>query len=135
MREAAIFGYFGQTLHITDESHLYMRNAQNPEVVAPLFSWMPFDMRSRWNPARFKECELGPPLPFSKEIPVPRFPGRPSDEFPGSPKLFDLLSDPGQKQEITDPEVEQRLISQLAVLLQEAHAPRELYTRFDLPTA
>ena len=132
LREAAVFGYFGQTLNITDGRYMYMRNAQNPEVVSPLFSWMPMHMRSRWSPEAFRACALGDPLPFSKGIPVPRFPGHPSDDFPGPPKLFDLHSDPGQKEEITDREVEKRLISQLASLMQAAHAPKELYVRFDL---
>lgn len=135
VREAAVFGYYGNPLNITDGTYVYMRNVQNPDVPLPLFSWSPSDMRTRWTPETLREAELGPPLPFSKGIPIPRFPGRPGPDFAGPPKLFDIQNDPGQQHELSDPDLEQRLVGQLSALMQEAHAPKELFERFALPIA
>jgi hypothetical protein len=95
---------------------------------------MPCDMRSRWTPETLSKAVLGSPLPFSKGMPVPRFLGRPGADFAGPPKLFDIQNDPGQRNELSDPEVEQRLIGHLGSLMQEAHAPNEVYARFGLPS-
>jgi arylsulfatase A-like enzyme len=132
VRDAAVFGYFGYPLNVTDGSHVYMRNHRRADIPLYEYNWMPNTMRDRFSPEEFTGLDLSPPLPFTKNIPVPRFP-RKEAAFPSwNAKLFNLAEDPGQETELKDPDVEARMVEHLSALMREAHAPEELFNRFAL---
>ena len=47
--------------------------------------------------------------------------------------LFDLASDPAQLHPIRDAAVEQRLLAQIAAIMEKNDAPPEAFLRLDLP--
>jgi hypothetical protein len=49
--------------------------------------------------------------------------------------LYDTKTDPGQNVKIEDPEVEARLVAEMAALFAQIDAPAEMYDRFNLPRA
>lgn len=132
VREAAIFGYFGYPLNVTDGETVYMRNAVNPDVPLYQYNWMPATMRDRFKPEDFSSIEPAEPLPFTKGIPVPRF--KSNDNCPDgwNELLFNVVNDPAQQQPLTDPETTARMTDHLTRLLHEAAATPELFQRFGL---
>ena len=133
VREAAAFGYFGYPLNVTDGEYVYMRNAQNTEVQQYSYSWTTSHMRTRFGAKAMREAEMGDPLPFSKGMPVPKFPTGYNNTFEGSPMLFNVKEDPAQSTQLDDPETEERLLGQLSTLMQEAHAPDHVFEKFAAP--
>jgi hypothetical protein len=65
-------------------------------------------------------------------MPVPRFTSSGAHPFDGPSKLFNVRTDPGQLNELTEPETETLMISLLKDSLQEAHAPEEVTQRLGL---
>jgi hypothetical protein len=133
VRDAAIFGYFGYPINVTDGTHLYMHNVQDTSVQTHNYNWMPASMRGRYSLTSFASVDLAEPLPFSKGIPVPRFhAGKGVVPEGWSSKLFNLEEDPGQTVELDDPETEDRMVTHLSRLMREADAPEALFQRFGL---
>jgi arylsulfatase A-like enzyme len=132
VRKAAIFGYYGYPVNVTNGEYVYMRNIEHPETELPLYCWTTNSMRDRWSPEGFKQVEMSPPLPFTKGMPVPRFTSSGAHPFDGPSKLFNVRTDPGQLNELTEPETETLMISLLKDSLQEAHAPEEVTQRLGL---
>jgi len=132
VREAAIFGYFGYPLNVTDGTHVYMHNVADASVPLYEHNWMPAKMRERFRPKDFAQLEPATPLPFSKGIPVPRFKtqGLKPPEWRGL--LFNVTKDPAQETPLDDTETQTRMAAHLTRLMREAAAPEELFERFGL---
>ncbi len=136
VRDAAIFGYFGQHVNITDGRYTYYRlPEQADEFPAQVHTLMPTTLRG------FKDglerAELSAPLSFSRGMPVLRFPqGRKwQPRFPDSEPghlLFDLEAAPGQKHPLHDDEVEARLCRRMSELMAACDAPADQFSRMGL---
>jgi hypothetical protein len=139
-REAAIFGYFGGAVNVTDGRHTYHRfppNLRRQEIyqytVMPTHIMMPFSVEE------LADMRLAGPLPFTKgakvmQVPViersPMF-----DRYgPGclledETRLYDLAVDPGQTNPLQDAATEARLVELMRRLMAANHAPPEAYRR------
>ena len=130
VREAAIFGYFGSDVNVTDGRYVYMR-APEPGAAAPMYTLMPNMMRG-WKTG-LDQAKLHDPLPFTKDMPVLELarqagPAARDDDQPRH-LLFDTHSDPAQNTPLDDPAVEQRMIDHIARLMAECDATPEHFAR------
>lgn len=136
VREAALFGSFGQHVNVTDGRYVYMRDATDASNT-PLseHTLMPTHMRWLFTPEELRHSELVDPLPFTKGVPVLKLPGQALRMTPGSfgTLLFDLDTDPEQRNSLDDPELELRMAGLLVERMHAADAPDEQFERLGLP--
>jgi arylsulfatase A-like enzyme len=140
VREAAIFGYFGQRVNVTDGRYVYMRGVSDFDAPRHHHTLMPTNMRNRFGPEMLRGATLSEPLAFTKGMPVLRVPAPGRYDGEASPAmnasvgnlLFDVEQDPHQQRPLDDPAAEQRMIDLMLKLLHEAAAPAELYQRLGL---
>jgi arylsulfatase A-like enzyme len=135
VRDAAIWGYHGNRVNLTDGRHVLYR-APLPDKPCYRYTLMPTQMRRFL--AGLEEAELHPPFSFTKGMRPLRTrshsgsaatPDLPADED----LLYDLETDPGQTQPIDDRKIHPRLCARMAELMQEVEAPPEQFERMDLP--
>ena len=129
VRDAAIFGYFGQWVNVTDGRHVYMRA---PEAEADLYRYtlMPTNMRGYASAEAMGAATLHPPLPFTKGYPLLRFGGAVKSDHPTL--LFDVEEDPRQARPLQSPEAERRMLDHLRAAMHAAAAPPEQFARVGL---
>jgi hypothetical protein len=138
VREAALFGYHGCHVCVTDGRYVHMRGPQNPHN-RPLYEYtlMPTHIKSLFSPAELQGATLQPPFEFSKGCPLLKVEGLGSiasvNPFLWGSLLFDLQSDPGQVNPIRDAEVELRIIDLMLELMRHNQAPADQYARLGLP--
>ena len=138
VREAALFGYHGCHVNLTDGRFVYMRGPIEPDN-APLFEYtlMPTHIKSPFAVAELQEIELAEPFEFTKGCKTLKIPGQGSlgslNPFVWGSLLFDLQTDPGQEKPVQDHELELRLLEQMVVLMRQTDAPPEQYQRLGLP--
>lgn len=142
-RDAAIFGYFGGAVNVTDGRFVYHRyplDLSTQEIyqytLMPQHIWTPFSTEE------LAKAELSPPLSFTKGVPVLKVPMLNTSPIyknygPGSlleneTRLYDLSVDPGQAHPLQDQAQEARLTDLMARLMHEVDAPREAFTRLGL---
>lgn len=134
VRDAAIFGYFGQAVNVTDGRYVYMRESTT-EDNAPLFTYtlMPTAMRG-FKP--LPDVQLSEPLGFTKGMRVMKLPTKrkssPHAETAKGRALWDLQADPTQRAPVEDQAIEARMVSHLKRLMTQAEAPSEQYVRLGL---
>jgi arylsulfatase A-like enzyme len=143
LREAALFGYFGGAVNITDGRYTYFRypgDLDSQEVYQ--YTVMPTHLASLFTPEELSTATLAPPFLFTKGVPLLRVPVIERSPMyrnygPGSlldreTVLFDLQADPDQLRPAHDPEVEGRLSGMMAELMAATEAPPEAFARVDL---
>ncbi|MEZ4658163.1 MAG: hypothetical protein R2911_11365 [Caldilineaceae bacterium] len=102
---------------------------------APLYEYtlMPTHIRWLFTPDELQTMRMAEPFSFTKGCPVMRLVGYNwADPVPFGTLLFDLQSDPEQKQPIHDAEIEARMIAHMIRLMQANDAPPEQYERLGL---
>jgi len=135
VREAAIFGYHGDRVNVTDGRHVYYRL---PTDTGPLnrYTVMPTNMRDFLSTDQLSRAELAEPFGFTRDCPTLKLPIREAGgEMTGDrwgDLLFDLEADPKQEQPLEDDAVKQRLAEQMTTLMRQADAPAEQYQRLGL---
>lgn len=141
VREAAIFGYHGDRVNVTDGRHVLYATPAAPDN-APLYEYtlMPTRGRSFIEAETLRAATLHSGFAFSNDCPVLQLPsskGKISREADGARRalLFDLQSDPQQQSPLEDAAVEADLRAQMARLMREAQAPPEQFERMGLPSA
>ncbi len=142
-REAALFGYFGGAVNITDGRytyHLFPEDLARQEIyqytVMPTHIWEPF------SPEELSTATLAAPFSFSKGVPLlkvavtdrsPMYNNYgPGALLESDTRLYDLSSDPGQQHPMSDPLVEARLRQLMAGLMRTNDAPAEAFSRLGL---
>ena len=137
VREAAIFGYHGNRVNITDGRYVYLRRAVT-EDNGPLnaYTLMPTAMRG-YKPVHEQTTLTAPDrFSFTQGRPLLCTPIPAKDKpmaYPdASHLLFDVEQDPAQQQPLDDKDLEQRLCQQMAELMVECEAPEEQYQRMGL---
>ena len=135
-RDAAIFGYFGGAVNVTDGRFVYHRYPLDlstqeiyQDTLMPQHIWTPFSTEE------LAKAELSPPLSFTKGVPVLKVPMLNTSPIyknygPGSlleneTRLYDLSVDPGQAHPLQDQAQEARLTDLMARLMHEVDAPRK----------
>ncbi|WP_254802885.1 sulfatase [Kitasatospora sp. SUK 42] len=135
VREAGLFGSFGGHVSVTDGRHVYMRASAEP-ANRPLseHTLMPTHMRGRFRPEELRGAELASPFTFTKGVPVLKVPGFTFySPYAFGTLLFDLETDPDQRNPLVDDELELRMAQLLVDQLRAADAPEEQYVRLGLP--
>lgn len=136
VRQAALFGWFGQHVCITDGRYVYMRAPVGTGAEINEYRLLPIHMAFPFFPEELKNAALRPPFTFTKGCPVLQIPSgaatRYNEKLTGGTMLFDTQSDPGQHAPITDAATEARLCEQMRRLMLENDAPPEQFTRIGL---
>jgi hypothetical protein len=146
LREAALFGYFGGAVNLTDGRYTYFRypgDLESQEVYQ--YTVMPTHLASLFTPEELSTATLSPPFPFTKGVPLLRVPVIERSPMyrnygPGclldrETVLFDVQSDPEQLSSVNDAEVEGRLSGLMAELMTATDAPDEAFARIGLERA
>ncbi len=142
-REAALFGYFGGAVNITDGRYTYHRypfDLMQQEIYQ--YTVMPVHMREMFTPHELAGTTLAKPFPFTKGVPLMKIPvaeRSPLNKYMGpgvmlenETRLYDLASDPGQEAPLNDPRIEARMIEIMRRHMAANEAPPEAYARLEL---
>src|SRR5690606_20241539 len=138
VRHAALFGYHGCHVNVTDGRYVYMRGPQPPDN-RPLFEYtlMPTHIKSLFSVAELQDMELAPPFDFTKGCQTLKVEGLGSigtlNPFMWGTLLYDLQNDPQQEHPIKDDAIERRMLDLLLDLMRKNDAPPEQYVRLGLP--
>jgi arylsulfatase A-like enzyme len=137
VRDTALFGVHGSHVSVTDGRYVYMRASVTDEN-QPLYEYtlMPTHMRSRFFVEELRDLNLAEPFSFTKDVRVLKIPAVPA----GSPAaygtlLYDLVEDPDQRNPLSDPTLERRMVELLVRDMRDSDAPLEQYERLGLPAA
>ena len=134
VREAAIFGYHGRDVNVTDGRYVYMRQPKTG-VDAPHYTLMPTKMR-QWK-HDLDRAGLAEGFSFTKGMPVLKLPqaSEPTAREDGQPPhlLFDHHDDPAQNAPLDDEAVERRMVDHMVRLMAQCDAPPEQYDRLGVP--
>ncbi len=144
VRDAAIFGYFGAACNVTDGQYVYFRYPENMNADELYeYTLMPTRMTSRFAINELVDATLVDPFTFSKGVPLLKL--KPRTDTNGMPvevqgmnledtktALYDLHTDSKQNQPLNAPDIEEQMIKAMTGLMQDADAPEELFSRFNL---
>lgn len=136
VREYALFGYFGDTINITDGNYVYHRAPVSPD--APLFEYtlMPTHMNSRFSPAEMQQAKLVDGWKYTKLSPVLMIPVQEKRQMQRAYRqgnlLYNLNEDPKQNQPLLDDAREAILLTAMRQLMLASDAPAEQFARVGL---
>lgn len=143
LRRGALFGYFGGAINVTDGRYTYHRFPPDPRAqelyqytLMPSHIWQPF------TPEELAGATLSSALPFTKGAPVLKVPVierspmfdnyGPGALLENETRLFDLAKDAGQSEPLSQPEIEDAMVSLMYDLMRSADAPPEAFSRIGL---
>ncbi len=142
-RYAAIFGYFGGAVNVTDGNYSYHRfpaDLRSQEVYQ--YTVMPTHIYSLFSPEELAGASLAEPFQFTKgarllKVPVIARSPMYNNYGPGAliesdTRLYDLSNDPGQQHPIRDAAQEKRMIALMVDLMRKNEAPPEAFRRLDI---
>ena len=136
LREAAMFGQFGNAVNVTDGRYVYMRGPiGKPNEPLANYTLMPTNMRQLFGVDQFQKgnVTLAEPFSFTKGCQTMRLSstGAPGVGWRKSldTRLFDLQDDPGQINPIEDEQVEAMMTEHLVRCMKACDAPAEQYER------
>ena len=142
-REAAIFGYFGGAVNVTDGRYTYHRfpaDLGKQEIYQ--YTVMPTHIYALFTPEELSRASLSEAFPFTKgakllRVPVTARSPMYNNYGPGAfiesdTRLYDLQKDPGQDKPIVDAAQAERMSRLMAKLMTANHAPVEAFERLGL---
>lgn len=136
VRDAALFGYFGDHVNITDGRYVYMRAPRDAEAELNEYTLMPTHMNGMFRKDELKDASLVNGGAFAGDTPVLKIPVHHNRQMQRSAQdgdlLFDLVTDPHQNTPIRDEAQEIRLAARMVELLKESDAPAEQFARLGL---
>lgn len=143
LRAAALFGYFGGAVNVTDGRYTYHRfppDLRQQEIYQ--YTLMPTHLWERFTPEELRDAALAQPFGFTKGVPLLKVPVierspmyrnyGPGALLESDTRLYDLVNDPGQERPLDDPGEEGRLADLMARLMAANDAPQEAFTRLGL---
>ena len=137
VRDAAIFGYFGDRINVTDGRHVLYALPATPDN-GPLYEYtlMPTRMRGPILTQKLQNATLAPPFNWTQGCPLLRIAAQNTvaHESDGARRdlLFDLHADPTQQNPLHDEKIKMNLRAQMARLMSECDAPEEQFERMGL---
>lgn len=141
VREAALFGFHGSFVNVTDGRYVYMKSAVSL-ANEPLYEYtlMPTRPQGFFQTNEFDDMEVCGPFYFSKGSKMMKIKSANRlanatfcNSFQYGDLLWDLEEDPNQLSPLDDLEIESKLISLLCELLEKNNTPVEQYDRLGLP--
>lgn len=135
LREAALYGWYGMPVNVTDGSYTYMRAAASEEN-SPLYqhflSPTSYDFHDVPGAYFFREPELGQFLPYT-DLPVLRTKWKMRrTSIVKDTQLFNIEEDPGQRNNLAGSDIEAKYIELLRQTMQKMDAPSTQYQRLGL---
>jgi hypothetical protein len=144
LRDAALFGYFGGAVNVTDGRYSYHRfpaDLRAQEIYQ--YTLMPTHIASRFLPEELAQASLSEAFPFTKgarllKVPVTERSPMFNNYGPGAllesdTRLYDIEVDPGQATPLASPEMERFMVSAMARLMLANQAPPEAFVRLGFP--
>lgn len=138
VRDAAIYGYHGMAVNVTDGQFTYMRSPQSADNhPCYIYTAVPTTFRAFLGRDGAESIECGRFLPCT-EHPVFRYPlSVPGQHYDNNRRvmetqLFDIRSDYAQQHPLTDPETEARMTGLLKAEMKRTEAPEEQFLRLGL---
>ncbi|MEX0774665.1 MAG: sulfatase [Phycisphaeraceae bacterium] len=131
VRAAALFGYHGSRINVTDGRYKYLRDPLSQGC--PAYTLSTNMMRGFKRAEQLAGATLAEPFAFTKNMPTLKIGGghgEPRQEV--QHLLFDLKADPHEQHPLDDPVIEKRMIDHMVRLMDEADAPPEQYQRMGL---
>ncbi|WEX08670.1 sulfatase [Chelativorans sp. AA-79] len=139
-REAAIFGYFGGAVNVTDGRYTYHRFPERlSEQEIYQYTLMPTHLAQRFTPEELATATLTMPFGWTKKAPLLKVPVierspmyanyGPGALLESDTRLYDLEKDPGQEAPLVDPRTENRMIALMRELMLRNEAPPEAFAR------
>jgi hypothetical protein len=145
-RQAALYGYFGGAVNITDGRYTYHRYP--PDLATQnvnQYTLMPTHIFDFFSPQELADATLEPAMSFTKGAPLLKVPVTnrspmydvygPGALLESTTRLYDLESDPGQQHPLDNASLEAELASRMAQLMQGLDAPVEAFERLGLDPA
>lgn len=147
LRDCAMFGVYGGHACVTDGHYVYMRGiGEGDNTPLYQYTYMPTHLYNLFSVEEMRTAELAEPFAFTKGCRLMKIrSGRwvPKDtharigyvepEHLHEDLLFDLEADPEQLHPLQDTEIEAKMLSELAVLMERNDAPEEQYIRLRVP--
>lgn len=142
-RQAAVFGYFGGAINVTDGRYTYHRYPENPaDQEIYQYTLMPTHIWDRFTVEELQTISLAAPFEFTKGVQTMKIPVLNTSPMfnnygPGSllereTRLYDLVTDPGQDRPVLDAAKEQRMVDLMLGLMRDNNAPPEAFARVRL---
>ncbi len=140
VREAALFGFHGSFVNVTDGRHVLMKAAANFGN-EPLneYTLMPTHQQGFFKPHELRNISIVGPLPFSRGCEIMKIPSASRlknvtfcNSFHYGDLLWDLQADPNQEHPIRDEALRARLILQMTSLMRDNDADADQYRRLGL---
>ncbi|MGG4044331.1 sulfatase [Paenibacillus favisporus] len=138
VRDAAIYGYHGMAVNVTDGRYTYLRSPKATDNhPCYIYTAMPTTFRSFLGKEQPQNIEAGRFLPYT-EYPVFRFPvSSEGQNYGGTHQvmqtmLFDIQKDYNQETPLQDQEIEAKMIDLLKQEMQRLDSPQEQYVRLGL---
>jgi len=135
VRDAALFGYHGAHVNITDGRYVYMRSSIPLNFPLYEYTLMPTHMRNMFSVNELKTMELAEPFSFTKGCKTMKIESRYilGSSYIYGTLLFDLQNDPNQENPLNDEELERRMIKLLVAGMKKSESPIEQYERLGIP--
>ena len=135
IRDAALFGYHGAHVNITDGRYVYMRSPIPLNFPLYEYTLMPTHMRNMFSVNELKTMELAEPFSFTKGLKTMKMEAGYilGSSYIYGTLLFDLQNDPNQENPLTDEELERRMIKLLVAEMKKSESPIEQYERLGIP--
>jgi arylsulfatase A-like enzyme len=143
LREAALFGYFGGAVNVTDGLYTYHRfpaDLKTQEIYQ--YTVMPTHIHSPFTTEELSGASLSDGFPFTKGVKLLKVPVierspmymnyGPGGLLESDTRLYDLRADPGQSHPLKGSEHEPRLLDIMARLMAANQAPPEAFRRLEL---
>ena len=143
-RDAALYGYFGGAVNVTDGRYTYHRfpaDLATQEIFQ--YTLMATHIHSLFLPEELSRARLSDGFGFTRGAKVLKIPVidrspmytnyGPGALLESDTRLYDVETDPGQERPLRDHPEEARLIDLMARLMRANEAPAEAFARLDLP--
>lgn len=135
VRDAAIFGYHGNRVNVTDGRYVYYKRPRpNQPGDCNRYTLLPVNMRGFVRGDALKNATQHPPFAFTKGVPTLKIAAdsgtAAQDDWPDL--LYDLAEDPAQQSPLTDPTTAARLQAHMQELMRACDAPPEQFRRMQL---
>ncbi len=136
VREYALYGYFGDSVNITDGRYTYLKAPVAPDAELNEYTLMPTHMNSMFAAKELSELSLSEPFDFTKGCKLMKIPVYNHRQMKGAydcgDLLFDTENDPWQKVNIDDEKLKSKLNAEMKKLMEETDAPAEQFNRIGL---
>ncbi len=134
-RQAALYGFYGKNVNVTDGEYTYFRASANKEN-QPLYSYFQMPGTYAYHDIKgeelYRDAELGNFLPHVAGKVIRARNKVELTEYIKDTHLYNILSDPAQKKNLANTDIEKKYIELIKRTMKEMDSPPEQYERMGL---